>query len=354
MENNFNTYDPEQVFKKQSSQPADDSREGGPEGDKEKGKGKMPGIFKNKGFRIFLIVLAVFIVLVLVINFFSSDVGPDGYVADLHVDGTISEGTSNDGYSQQWLMDTIDKLEKDRENKGILLCVNSPGGSVYATAEVYHKLEEYRKVTGRPIATYMGSMAASGGYYISMASEEIYANENCWTGSIGVIVGTIFDFSGLMDKLGIKGVDVVSGPNKAMGSALKPLTKEQLAIYQSIVDESYNRFVDVVAKGRNMSVEKVKPLADGRVYSATQAKEVGLIDKVVITQEEAEDDMRSKFKLGRVTFKDLSYEPKRTLLQDVLGVKGEDLKQKGEYEQLFELMEKNSQFTVAYLSQIRH
>lgn len=133
-------------------------------------------------------------------------------------------------------------------------------------------------MTGRPIYAAIESYAASGGYYEACAADEIYANRNAITGSIGVIMGEFVDMSGLMDKLGIDVQYITSGPNKSMGNYYQALTEEQKAIYQSICDEYYDRFVEIVAQSRGMDQEKVYQLADGRVYSAGQALEHGLID----------------------------------------------------------------------------
>ncbi len=182
-------------------------------------------------------------------------------------------------YNHANLMGYVDSLMEDETNHGIMLKVNSGGGTVYHSDEFYLKLMEYKEVTGRPIHAYFEQTAASGAYYISCAAEYISANRNCWTGSIGVIL-SYTNMKGLYDKLGLEEIIIATGDNKGMGSSAGNLTDEQKAIYQSLVDESYDVFVDIVAKGRNMDVETVKQLADGRVYSAQQAFENGLLDKV--------------------------------------------------------------------------
>ena len=110
---------------------------------------------------------------------------------------------------------------------------------------------EYKEVTGRPIWAYFASQACSGGYYIGMAADKVYANRNCWTGSIGVIV-SLMNCRDLYDKLGIKEIDITSGANKAMGSSGLDLTQEQYDILQSLVDEAYDQFVGIVSTGRGM------------------------------------------------------------------------------------------------------
>ena len=193
--------------------------------------------------------------------------------------------TSENTYNHNLYLKYIEKMEKSDKNKGILLYVDSPGGAVYESDELYLRLMEYKEKTKRPIWAYFASQACSGGYYISMAADKIYANRNCWTGSIGVIV-SLMNCKKLYDKLGIKEIDITSGKNKAMGSSGLDLTKEQRDILQSLVDEAYDQFVDIVANGRNLDKERVKEIADGRIYSAKQAKEINLVDEIGSLEDE--------------------------------------------------------------------
>lgn len=207
------------------------------------------------------------------------------YIGVLDISGTIQANpetsmfSSVTGYNHNLLMDSVDDMMEDPRNQGLLLNLDTPGGTVYEADELYLKIMEYKEQTGRPVYAYMHSYAASGGYYLAMAADEIYANRNTLTGSIGVIVST-YDMSELYAKLGIKEVNITSGKNKAMGSSGTPMTEEQLGIYQAYVDEAYNQFVDIIVKGRNLSREKVLELADGRIYSAAQALDLDLIDGI--------------------------------------------------------------------------
>ncbi|MBQ9982959.1 MAG: signal peptide peptidase SppA [Lachnospiraceae bacterium] len=215
----------------------------------------------------------------------------EDFIAVVPINGTI-QATADSGsmyattatYNHDLLMEYVDLLIDNEYNKGIVLRLNTPGGTVYEADELYMKLMEYKETTGRPIWAYMESQCCSGGVYLAAAANEQYANRITTTGSIGVIMST-YDMSGLYEKLGIKEVNIVSAENKDMGSAGKPMTSEQKAIYQSFVDEYYNRFVEIVATGRNMSVDEVKVLADGRVYTATQAVDNGLIDGIKSSEE---------------------------------------------------------------------
>ena len=210
----------------------------------------------------------------------------EDFVGVVNVVGTIQASSGSSGwgatgeeYNHDLNMNYIDQLMENDNNKGILLYIDSPGGTVYESDELYLKLMEYKEVTSRPVYAYFASQACSGGYYIAMAADKIYANRNCWTGSIGVIV-SLTNCKKLYDKLGIKEIDITSGDNKAMGSAGLDLTDEQYDILQSLVDEAYEQFAGIVSEGRNMDMATVKKLADGRIYSALQAKDAGLVDEV--------------------------------------------------------------------------
>ena len=218
------------------------------------------------------------------------DLPSEPFLARIDVTGTImpSSGDSvytSDGYYDHDLyMELVDDLMDDPHNNGILLYVDSPGGTVYESDEFYLKLMQYKEETRRPIYAYFATEAYSGGYYVSMAADEIYANRNAWTGSIGVII-SLYNYVGLSEKIGVTEIDVTSGRNKAMGSAWQNLTDEQRGILQSLVDESYAQFVDIVADGRKLDRERVVELADGRIYSAWQALDNGLIDHVAGEEE---------------------------------------------------------------------
>ena len=215
---------------------------------------------------------------------------PEKSFAVINIIGTIqagNEGTARVGYDHNATLKYIDELMEDESNTGIFLDVDSGGGTVYESDEMYLKLMEYKEKTGRPIHAYFNSTACSGAYYISCAADFITANRNCWTGSIGVIISTT-NLSGLYEKLGIEEVLITSGDNKGMGSAGSPMSEEHIALYKALVDESYDQFVDIVAAGRNLSEERTREIADGRIYSALQAEEIGLIDGIQSYEEALE------------------------------------------------------------------
>lgn len=283
-----------------------------------------------------------------VTNEVTTDFGHD-YVGVLYVQDAIDEyGTGI--YNHQYALNAVDAMMADTDNKGMILYVDTPGGSVFASDELYLKIKEYQQATGRPVYSSMQSQATSGGYYISASCDKIIANRNCWTGSIGVTMGSFIDISELLDNLGIKTETITSGPNKAMGSTVEPMTAEQKAIWQALIDESYEQFVAIVAEGRKMPIEKVKALADGRIYSALQAAENGLIDQVG-TFEDAVSDMAATYKLGDIAIE--HFQPElSTDLSDLLGVISEqkNLGAVTDAEAIEALLELNGTFRVSYIS----
>jgi protease-4 len=226
------------------------------------------------------------------------------FVGVVKVDGTIVRSTSSslmdvESYNHNKTLNLIEQYQNSDQNKGILLYLNTPGGGVYESDELYQKLLKYKEKTGRPVWAYMASEACSGGYYAAMAADKINANRNTFTGSIGVII-SLSNYKGLLDKLGVQTVLYTSGRNKSMGNGGVDITEEQSEIFQGLVDESYEQFVQIVAKGRNMSVDTVKPIADGRIYSAQQALKLKLIDE--IADYDTTVDQMSKAVGGNVSF----------------------------------------------------
>lgn len=271
-------------------------------------------------------------------------IGIINIVGEIEASDAVS---SKDEYNHDMYMDYIEKMEKSKKNKGILLYVNSPGGAVYQSDELYVRLMQYKEKTNRPIWAFFADEACSGGYYIAMAADKIYANRNAWTGSIGVIVSLI-NCKGLYDKLGIKEIDITSGKNKAMGSMGLELTGEQREILQSLVDEAYDQFVEIVVKGRNMSDSEVRALADGRIYSAKQAKENGLIDEVsdfeetkaaFVSQEGLDDDIEFFAPENEINF------------LDSLFIKAKEILPKSEIDLATDIMENRGSGVLKYYAE---
>ena len=169
----------------------------------------------------------------------------------------------------------LERASDDFEVKAIVIQVNSPGGDVSACEEIRYEMEKIEK----PMVISMRTIAASGGYYISAGADRIVALPTTNTGSIGVITH-IPNLKGLFDKLGIKMEIVKSGKYKDMYSGFKELTPEEIQIVQKNADQAYDRFIDIVARGRNLDKEKVREIATGQLYTGLDAKELGLVDEI--------------------------------------------------------------------------
>ncbi|MEN8128362.1 MAG: signal peptide peptidase SppA [Planctomycetota bacterium] len=177
-------------------------------------------------------------------------------------------------------LEKLDKAADDDDVKAVVLRINSPGGSVAAADMMYHSLIEFKQKTSKPVIACMLDVAASGGYYLACGADGIVAQPSCVTGSIGTIMQT-FSFAGTMEKIGVTAVAVKSGKMKDIGSPLHELSEEEQALLQRIINEFYEQFLGVVEKGRpDLEPQKLRRLADGRVFTAQQAHELGLIDRI--------------------------------------------------------------------------
>lgn len=273
------------------------------------------------------------------------------YIATVYVEGTIASGQTDSfglpiGYQHDWTLNKIDELMADTNNRGLIVFVDSPGGGVYESDELYLKIKEYKERTQRPVYAVMGSMAASGGYYISAAADKIVANRNTWTGSIGVTIGTLYDISELLEKYGVRTVTITAGANKAMGSVVEPLTAEQQAIFQSLVDDAYDQFTGIISEERGMNIDEVKKLADGRIYSARQAYENGLVDQIG-TLDDALGDMAEEYGLQDCEVVDVVYQNNSLWGSLFKGVKIPDLRG-GDVSALLNQIEDGSRFPISY------
>ncbi|GEK34732.1 signal peptide peptidase SppA [Kurthia sibirica] len=205
-------------------------------------------------------------------------------IALLKVDGTIQDTGdttsilgSNTGYNHQQFLKQLDDIKADTNVKGVVLSVNSPGGGVVESKQVYEKIKAIQDARKIPIYVSMGSMAASGGYYISAPADKIFVDEETLTGSIGVIMQAV-NYSELADKYGVSFETIKTGPYKDIMSGSRKMTEGDRKILQSMVDDSYKRFLNVVADGRDLPMAAVKKVADGRVMNGSQAVKAGLAD----------------------------------------------------------------------------
>ncbi|HEV2094530.1 MAG TPA: signal peptide peptidase SppA [Rubrobacter sp.] len=205
-------------------------------------------------------------------------------VAVIPVQGAIASGESALGGAQptvtpEGLADALGQAADDERVRAVVLEVNSPGGGVTASDEMHQSIVDFKKKTGKPVVVSMQDTAASGGYYISTPADSIVANETTLTGSLGVIF-QLNNFEELADKYGYKQVVIKSGKFKDIGNAFREVTPEEREIFQSLVDESYAEFVDVISTGRDIPEDRVREIADGRIYSGQRAKELGLVDSL--------------------------------------------------------------------------
>lgn len=201
----------------------------------------------------------------------------DGVIGDSNVRGPL--GTGGREATTSLVREQLDKAEKSQV-AAILLRVNSPGGAVTASDVVYREILRFKQENDIPIVTIMMGVAASGGYYVAMASDHVIAHPTTVTGSIGVIAAGL-NLSGLMQRYGVDNQTITAGEFKDAGSPLRPMTAPERAYLQTIVDDMHLRFQEVVVEGRPaLDAERVRFLADGRVYTAGQALENGLVDAV--------------------------------------------------------------------------
>lgn len=200
-------------------------------------------------------------------------------ISAIKLDGIISDSQGNsflkDITSSNYVLESLIKAGKDPSIKAIVLRINSPGGTVAASQEIYRAVIKARK--RKPVVITMGDVAASGGYYIASAGDAIFANPGTLTGSIGVITSYL-NFYDLLNKIGIKGVVIKSGEYKDLGNPTRPLSEEERKILQTLLDETYSQFISDVAAGRNMSKQKIAAIAKGLIYTGSQAKKIGLVD----------------------------------------------------------------------------
>jgi protease-4 len=177
----------------------------------------------------------------------------------------------------QPVVERLVKLRKNEKVKAIVLRIDSPGGGVGPAQEIFSELKKTQKE--KKVLVSMGSVAASGGYYIACAADKILANPGTITGSIGVIVESL-NVEELLRKLGLRSMVVKSGKHKDLGSPLRPMTGEEKKLLQGVLDNVHEQFIRAVAEGRKLPVEKVRKLADGRIFSGEQARDLGLVDEL--------------------------------------------------------------------------
>ncbi len=224
------------------------------------------------GLLVFGVLLGLFLVSLYALSYLSEREGSlwgGEKIAVIEVRGIILD--------PQPIVEKLVKLRKNENVKAIVLRIDSPGGGVGPAQEIFAEVKKVQKQ--KKVLVSMGSVAASGGYYIACGADKIMANPGSITGSIGVIVESL-NVEELLRKLGLRSMVVKSGKHKDLGSPLRPMTEEERKLLQGVLDSVHEQFIRAVAEGRKLPVEKVRELADGRIFSGEQARELGLVDEL--------------------------------------------------------------------------
>jgi protease-4 len=173
----------------------------------------------------------------------------------------------------------LEKAAKDERVRAVVLRINSPGGTVTASDILYHEVTRFKARRKVPVVASILDVGASGGYYVALAADQIVVHPTTVTGSIGVLMLTV-NSSGLLEKIGVSASYITSGPRKDMGSPFRALTPEERAIFQEVIDRLYGRFVALIVRERRLDEARVRQFADGRIYTATEALSLGLVDRI--------------------------------------------------------------------------
>ena len=238
------------------------------------------------------IIFVIFIIIVIVVSIIQSsrskvsveeevNIAKGNNISLIELEGTIggSSGLTGGGViSPKDVESLLTEAKKDSTN-ALIISINSPGGSVEPTQEIYNSIERFKKKSGKKVYVWMKEVAASGGYYISCTADKIIAMPTTLTGSIGVIVNLI-NSEELLKKVGVSVYTLKKGKYKDMGSFSRSLTDEERAIFQNIIDEAYEQFLKIVSEKRNIPLSRLKELAQGQIFTGIKAKKVGLIDDV--------------------------------------------------------------------------
>jgi protease-4 len=199
------------------------------------------------------------------------DLSTDDRIALIRIEGVILDSQT-----------TIGELKRFSENpsvKAIVIRIDSPGGGVVPSQEIYDAVKRVRSKNNKAVIASMGSVAASGGYYIAAATDRIVANPGTLTGSIGVIMETA-NVEGLLQKIGVEGVVIKSGKYKDVGSPLRKMSSDERGLLQAVMDDVHKQFIEAVAEGRSLELRVAQALADGRIFTGRQAKEAKLVDEL--------------------------------------------------------------------------
>ena len=216
----------------------------------------------------FLIIFAVIALISLMLTF-SHKVPLGEKIALIRITGVIIDSTS--------VIEELKEYSDDASIKAIVLRIDSPGGAVAPSQEIHEEILKAKK--NKKVVVSMGTVAASGGYYISAPADKIVANAGTLTGSIGVIM-ELPNIEGLMKKIGVETQIVKSGRHKDIASVFRSMTPEEKQILQTVLDDVHNQFINAVSEGRGMKFEDIRTIADGRIFTGRMAKEIGLVDEL--------------------------------------------------------------------------
>jgi protease-4 len=215
----------------------------------------------------------------------------DGVLSEEDEEGSLGFGGRESAVAR--VREQLERAREDAEVRGVLLRIHSPGGTVTASDVIYREILRFKEETKRPVVAQCMGLCASGGYYVAMAADRVLAHPTSVTGSIGVIFSGL-SLAGLLEKLGVEDQTLTSGPFKDAGSPLRRMTPEEREQLQSVIDDLFASFVEVVRRGRPaLAADAVTRLADGRIYSARQAQQAGLVDALGYLPE-AVDELKQR------------------------------------------------------------
>jgi protease-4 len=221
-------------------------------------------------------VLVLFVVTIWLLLAVTDDGLPGGpKVAVVEVEGLIGAGADR-GLDSDGVIRTLGEYRDDPAIRAVVLRINSPGGVVAPTQEIFTAVRRLREAK-KPVVASLGSVAASGGYYVAVAADRIYASPGTLTGSIGVVM-QLANVEGLLKKVGVEYVVVKAGAFKDVGNFARPMTAEERRILQALLDDVYDQFIAAVADGRGLEAKDVRSFAEGRIYSGRQAQRLKMVD----------------------------------------------------------------------------
>ncbi|MBN2332106.1 MAG: signal peptide peptidase SppA [Deltaproteobacteria bacterium] len=262
----------------------------------------------KKMLLILLILVLITMISIIVIGYFINTDKRSGndQIGLIHVRGVIIDA--------QETIAQLDEMADDPHIKAIIIRINSPGGAVAPSQELYDEIKRIRSI--KPVYSSLGTVAASGGYYVACATQKIYANPGTLTGSIGVIM-QFANWEKILAKLGVDNTVVKSGPYKDIGSPLRSMSKAEEKLLQEMINDVYNQFVVAVTESRDIPLDSLLTLADGRVFSGRQAYDCGLVDTLGSLQQAVRDLAREVGIAGKPEVTEIK--EKRGIVQYLLG-----------------------------------